>query len=85
MTGRRLAEAGSDSGGVVATGRTRGRVAALGGEADVELVESMAGSDEKALLGLWGDFSLSGERVHVQAAEVEEDVGLEAFAVAVAA
>ena len=29
--------------------------------------------------------SLSGERVHVEAAEVEEDVGLEALAVAVAA
>ena len=38
-----------------------------------------------ALLGLWGDFSLSSERVHVQAAEMEKDVGLEALAVAVAA
>jgi len=39
----------------------------------------------QALLGLWGDFSLSSEWVHVQAAEMEEDVGLETLTVAVAA
>ena len=38
-----------------------------------------------ALLGLWGDFSLNGYRVHVEAAEVEEDVCLESLAVAIAA
>ena len=32
-----------------------------------------------------GDFSLSSERIHVQAAEMEEDVGLETLTVAVAA
>ena len=40
---------------------------------------------KEALPGLWGDFSLSGERVHVQSAEVEEDVDLQPLAVAVAA
>ena len=39
----------------------------------------------QALPGLWGDFSLSGKRVEVEAAEVEEDVGLESLPVAVAA
>jgi len=39
----------------------------------------------QALPGLWGDFSLSGKRVHVEAAEMEEYVGLESLAVAVAA
>ena len=41
--------------------------------------------EKLALPGLWGDFSLSGERVHVQSAEVEEDVDLQPLAVAVAA
>ena len=41
--------------------------------------------DLMALPGLCGDFSLSGNRVEVEAAEVEENVGLEALAGAIAA
>ena len=38
-----------------------------------------------ALPGLWGDFSLSGKRVKVEASEVEEDICLESFPVSIAA
>ena len=35
--------------------------------------------------GLWGDFSLNSQRIHGESAEVKEDIGFKAFAVAVAA
>ena len=38
-----------------------------------------------ALQGLWGDFSLNSQRIHGESAEVKEDIGFKAFAVAVAA
>jgi len=49
------------------------------------LMPKLAHTLVTALPGLWGDFSLSGKRVHVEAAEMEEYVGLESLAVAVAA